>query len=51
MEKKTKSLFRITTEANTTQNNPAKAVVVNFGVSLRHLKDTENNCKQNHLLN
>mgnify|MGYP007000091474 len=27
------------------QKNPAKAVVVNLGVSLRHLKETENTAK------
>jgi hypothetical protein len=35
-------LVKIIIEAKITQKNPAKAVVVNFGVSLRHLKDTEN---------
>ena len=29
-------------DANKTQNKPANAVVVNFGVSFRHLKLTEN---------
>ena len=32
----------ISIDAKTTQNKPAKAVVVNFGVSLRHLNETEN---------
>ena len=31
----------MTTEANTRQNNPEKATVVNFGVSVLHLKVTE----------
>ena len=35
-------MLKIIIEAKTTQKKPAKAVVVNFGVSLRHLKDTEN---------
>jgi len=35
-------LVKIIIEAKITQKNPAKAVVVNFGVSLRHLKETEN---------
>ena len=42
MEKKTKSLLKITISEKITQNNPAKAVVVNLGVSFRHLNDTEN---------
>ena len=42
MEKKTKSLFKIIITEKITQNNPAKAVVVNLGVSFRHLSDTEN---------
>ena len=42
MEKKTKSLFKIIITEKITQNNPAKAVVVNLGVSFRHLNDTEN---------
>ena len=32
-------------DANRTQNKPANAVVVNFGVSWRHLKVTENTAK------
>ena len=40
-EKNTKSLLKIIIDAKTTQNRPAKAVVVNFGVSLRHLNETE----------
>ena len=31
----------IAIDANTTQKNPAKATVVNLGVSFLHLKDTE----------
>ena len=42
MEKKTKSLLKIIISEKITQNNPAKAVVVNLGVSFRHLNDTEN---------
>ena len=42
MKKKTKSLFKIIIDAKITQNNPANAVVVNFGVCFRHLNDTEN---------
>ena len=33
---------KIITVANTKQNNPATATVVNFGVSFLHLSDTEN---------
>ena len=40
-EKNTRSLLKIIIEAKITQKKPAKAVVVNFGVSLRHLNDTE----------
>ena len=40
-EKNTRSLLRIIIEAKITQKKPAKAVVVNFGVSLRHLNETE----------
>ena len=40
-EKNTKSLLKIIIEAKITQKKPAKAVVVNFGVSLRHLNETE----------
>ena len=35
-------MLKITIVAIVKQKNPAKAVVVNFGVSLRHLNDTEN---------
>ena len=42
MEKKTKSLLKIIISEKITQNNQAKAVVVNLGVSFRHLNDTEN---------
>ena len=35
------SLVRITIAATTKQNKPAKATVVNFGVSFLHRKDTE----------
>ena len=41
-EKNTRSLLKIIIEAKITQKKPAKAVVVNFGVSLRHLNETEN---------
>jgi hypothetical protein len=34
-------LLKITIVEMVKQNSPAKAVVVNLGVSLRHLKDTE----------
>ena len=37
----------MTIDANTKQKKPANAVVVNFGVSLRHLNDTENTAKPN----
>ena len=40
-EKKTKSFDKIIIVANTKQKKPAKATVVNFGVSFLHLKDTE----------
>ena len=35
-------MLKIIIEAKITQKKPAKAVVVNFGVSLRHLNETEN---------
>ena len=35
-------MLKITIVAIVKQKNPAKAVVVNFGVSLRHLNETEN---------
>ena len=35
-------MVKIIIEAKITQKNPATAVVVNVGVSLRHLKETEN---------
>jgi hypothetical protein len=38
-------LLKITIVAIVKQKNPAKAVVVNLGVSLRHLKVTENTAK------
>ena len=41
MEKKTKSLAKIIIAATEKQNKPAKATVVNFGVSFLHLKVTE----------
>ena len=41
MDRKTISLVKITIAATTKQNKPAKATVVNFGVSLFHLKVTE----------
>ena len=41
-EKKTKSFDKIIIVANTRQNKPAKATVVNFGVSFLHLRLTEN---------
>ena len=40
-EKNTRSLLKIIIEAKITQKKPAKAVVENFGVSLRHLNETE----------
>ena len=40
-------MLKITIAANVKQKNPAKAVVVNLGVSLRHLKVTENTAKPN----
>jgi hypothetical protein len=40
-EKNTRSLLKIIIDAKITQKKPAKAVVVNFGVSLRHLNETE----------
>ena len=40
-EKNTRSLLKIIIEAKIIQKKPAKAVVVNFGVSLRHLNETE----------
>jgi hypothetical protein len=42
LRKKTCPLDKIIIVANTKQKNPAKATVVNFGVSFLHLKDTEN---------
>ena len=41
VEKKTKLFDKIIIVANTKQKKPAKATVVNFGVSFLHLKDTE----------
>ena len=41
MEKKTKSLDEIIIAATVKQKKPAKATVVNFGVSFLHLKVTE----------
>ena len=41
MDKKTKSLVKITTVATIKQKKPAKATVVNLGVSVLHLKVTE----------
>ena len=41
MDRKTISLVKITIAATTKQNKPANATVVNFGVSLFHLKVTE----------
>ena len=41
-EKKTKLFDKIIIVANTKQKKPAKATVVNFGVSFLHLKVTEN---------
>ena len=38
-------MLKITIDAKVKQKKPAKAVVVNFGVSFRHLKDTENTAK------
>ena len=35
-------MLKIIIEAKITQKKPAKAVVVNFGVSFRHLSETEN---------
>ena len=40
-EKKFKSLLRIITAENTKVKRPAKATVVNFGVSFLHLNETE----------
>ena len=40
-EKKTKSFVKIIIVANTKQKKPAKATVVNFGVSFLHLRVTE----------
>ena len=40
-EKKTKLFVKIIIVANTKQKNPAKATVVNFGVSFLHLRVTE----------
>mgnify|MGYP007000230180 CR=1 len=40
-------MLKITIEANIKQKKPANAVVVNFGVSLRHLNLTENTAKPN----
>ena len=40
-EKKFKSFWRITTSENKQQNKPAKATVVNLGVSFFHLNETE----------
>ena len=45
--KKTISLVKITIACNNKQNKPANAVVVNFGVSLRHLNVTEKTEKPN----
>jgi hypothetical protein len=45
VENKTKSLLKIIISEKITQNNPAKAVVVNLGVSFRHLNDTEKTAK------
>ena len=42
-------MVKIIIEEKITQKNPAKAVVVNFGVSLRHLKETENIEKLNEM--
>ena len=42
MEKKGCCVIRIISVANTKQNNPAIATVVNFGVSFLHLRVTEN---------
>ena len=48
LKKRKLNLFvRITIDANIKQKKPAKAVVVNFGVSLRHLNVTENTAKPN----
>ena len=41
VDKNGRSLFKITIVANTKQKKPEKATVVNFGVSLLHLNDTE----------
>ena len=41
MDKNTISLFKITIAANIKQKKPAKATVVNLGVSFFHLKLTE----------
>ena len=40
-DKKFKSFWRITTSENKQQNKPAKATVVNLGVSFFHLNETE----------
>ena len=40
-EKKFKSFWRITTSENKQQNKPARATVVNLGVSFFHLNETE----------
>lgn len=42
LRKKTWSFDKIIIVANTKQKKPAKATVVNLGVSFLHLKDTEN---------
>ena len=41
MDRKTISLLKITIAATTKQKKPANATVVNFGVSLFHLRVTE----------
>ncbi len=41
VDKKFASLLKINIDENKKQNKPAKATVVNFGVSFLHLKDTE----------
>ena len=40
-DKKLRSFFKITAEENKKQNKPAKATVVNLGVSFLHLNETE----------
>ncbi len=40
-DKKFKSFWRITTSENKQQNKPARATVVNLGVSFLHLNETE----------